>query len=279
MQFRSILSHVLGDLADIVVRLATRGPRAAGVCFLAHWTNLCALLAGRLAREARVRCPCCGWQGHAFNAIDLGRCVLPNCECPQCHAYERHRFLHLYLDRYRPGTFSPGRIVLHFAPEDFVRRFAEGPDGPTYLCTDLEDEKLLPVPAPRFRSDLQAMALCDGAVDGIVCIHVLEHIPNDRQALAEIKRILRPGGEALIMVPFGMHLDATLEHAEPDEELFGHVRDYSPKDFKERLADFHFEKITPAALLGDELARKHGIPESQILYRCTKAACETSGSE
>ncbi|MFQ3577028.1 MAG: class I SAM-dependent methyltransferase [Cytophagales bacterium] len=37
--------------------------------------------------------------------------------------------------------------------------------------------------------------------DGIICNHVLEHIPDDIAAMNEMYRLLKPGGIALITVP------------------------------------------------------------------------------
>lgn len=48
-------------------------------------------------------------------------------------------------------------------------------------------------------------SLADGSVDYVYTLNVLEHIPDDRQALAEIGRVLRPGGRLLVYVPaFGV---------------------------------------------------------------------------
>jgi len=37
--------------------------------------------------------------------------------------------------------------------------------------------------------------------DLVICSHVLEHVPDDRAALAEIRRVLRPSGHAILFVP------------------------------------------------------------------------------
>lgn len=46
-----------------------------------------------------------------------------------------------------------------------------------------------------------ALPFPDGAFDKIVCSEVLEHIPDYRAALAEIHRVLRPGGLLAVSVP------------------------------------------------------------------------------
>lgn len=50
--------------------------------------------------------------------------------------------------------------------------------------------------------DLRSMPLGDGTVDGIVSIAVLEHVPDPRAHVEEMRRVLAPGGRVLCFVPF-----------------------------------------------------------------------------
>jgi SAM-dependent methyltransferase len=70
-------------------------------------------------------------------------------------------------------------------------------------------------------ADACALPLEDACLDGAVSSNLLEHVPDDRQALAEIRRILRPGARAVIVVPVN-----------PDsydcyDRLLGHERRYA----------------------------------------------------
>ena len=49
--------------------------------------------------------------------------------------------------------------------------------------------------------DLHHIAIRDGAIDVALMNEVLEHVPNDRQALREVHRVLKPGGTLLIFSP------------------------------------------------------------------------------
>jgi SAM-dependent methyltransferase len=53
----------------------------------------------------------------------------------------------------------------------------------------------------------QPLPLADGAFDTVILSDVLEHVPEPRALLAEIARVLRPGGHLLLNVPFlyGLH--------------------------------------------------------------------------
>ncbi|MFV0276685.1 MAG: methyltransferase domain-containing protein [Parahaliea sp.] len=46
-----------------------------------------------------------------------------------------------------------------------------------------------------------ALPFADGCFDRVICCEVLEHIPDYRGALAEIRRVLRPGGLLCLSVP------------------------------------------------------------------------------
>lgn len=49
--------------------------------------------------------------------------------------------------------------------------------------------------------DIRALPLTDSSVDLLLATDVIEHVNEDDQAVAEIRRVLRPGGTALITVP------------------------------------------------------------------------------
>jgi SAM-dependent methyltransferase len=49
--------------------------------------------------------------------------------------------------------------------------------------------------------DLCALPLADASVDLVLATDVIEHVAQDGKAVAEIQRVLRPGGTALITVP------------------------------------------------------------------------------
>lgn len=63
------------------------------------------------------------------------------------------------------------------------------------------------VPSGAFgQADTCFLPFPDGAVDAIVTANLLEHVPDDTGALAEFRRVLRPGGRAVVVVPHGPKL-------------------------------------------------------------------------
>jgi SAM-dependent methyltransferase len=53
------------------------------------------------------------------------------------------------------------------------------------------------------QADACALPLTDASVDAAMSANMLEHVPDDRRALAEILRVLRPGARAVVVVPLG----------------------------------------------------------------------------
>jgi SAM-dependent methyltransferase len=166
--------------------------------------------------------------------------------CPGCGSLERHRLLKLWFDaneaRLRGGT------ALHFAPEQSVMRIFK-PAAGRYVTADIDPSRadvVLNI------EDMGSQA--DGSYDWIVCSHVLEHV-DDKKALAELRRILKPGGLLIVMIPMVEGWTTTLE--DPDvlsatdrSRYFGqwdHVRYYGA-DVRERIsaAGFKLEEYTAA---------------------------------
>ncbi len=77
-----------------------------------------------------------------------------------------------------------------------------------------------PGPALRRRAQLHRTvaeagsleAFSSGSYDALLASHVLEHIANPIAALHEWRRVVRPGGQLVIVVP---HLEATFDHRRP----------------------------------------------------------------
>jgi ubiquinone/menaquinone biosynthesis C-methylase UbiE len=78
---------------------------------------------------------------------------------------------------------------------------------------------------------------------------VLEHIADDRKAMSEIYRVMKPGGMAIMQVPVSRRLTKSIEEipVETEQErieVFGqkdHVRIYSAADYICRLQETGFE--------------------------------------
>ena len=199
---------------------------------------------GLAARGTEVECPCCEGRFRAFRA-HRGR---SGAKCPRCGALERHRALWLWLAR-ETDLLRAELSLLHIAPEyELQRRLAKLPNL-RYLSADLDS------PLAMVRTDVLEMQFEDESFDVVMCNHVLEHVADDRRALSEILRVLRPGGWSVLLVPIERHRAVTFEDpaiTDPAERLriYGqedHARVYG-RDYPERLrrAGFEVEVIDPS---------------------------------
>ena len=134
---------------------------------------------------SRVECPCCG--------VRLRRFVrYPSLYCPRCSAYERHRLLALQL-RERPDLLAPPLRLLQISPDRPLERVVEGA-GIDRVSIDIEN------PSVDLRMDVHALTFPDDSFDVVLALAVLDVVDDQPRALAEIARVLRAGGRALLQV-------------------------------------------------------------------------------
>jgi SAM-dependent methyltransferase len=87
------------------------------------------------------------------------------------------------------------------------------------------------------QGDALALPFGDGTFDRVICSEVLEHIPDDRGAMAELARVLRPGGTMAITVPRRGPERINWALSEEYHNLpGGHIRIYSRRVLEGRLA-------------------------------------------
>ncbi|HET9665569.1 MAG TPA: class I SAM-dependent methyltransferase [Desertimonas sp.] len=99
---------------------------------------------------------------------------------------------------------------------------------------EAEDKHIVGV----LRGDATALPFPDDCFDAVITSEVLEHIPDDTGALAELRRVLRPGGVLAITVP--SWLPEQVNWMLSDEyhapaAVGGHVRIYSATELKAKL--------------------------------------------
>lgn len=139
------------------------------------------------------QCNICRWSGPHFQGVDHSESAV----CPGCGSIARDRFLFWSLQHSveRPDE---GRLrLLETSPRldgTYRRAMAQWFD---YLCSDFDQR----AHTGAIRIDLQDIDLPSDSIDVILSPHVLEHVPDYDRALAELYRVLRPGGTLLLQVP------------------------------------------------------------------------------
>jgi predicted SAM-dependent methyltransferase len=203
-------------------------------------------------------CPCCGGTFRAFRPRD----DRPEARCPRCNSYERHRVLWMWL-RDRGGLGGDGLDLLHVAPEPVLEEHLRALPGVRYTAGSLFPTR------DQVRVDLTDIPFPDRSFDIVLCNHVFDEIPDDRLAVAEIHRVLRPGGRLITQTPVDKgraqtYEDPSLSPARRREvfQTADDVRIYG-LDFRDRLsgAGFEVQVVDYAAELDAETVERHGLVE------------------
>ncbi|MBE6196507.1 MAG: methyltransferase domain-containing protein [Rikenellaceae bacterium] len=229
---------------------------------------------GLLLRGKRFTCPLCG---HSFRRLLPYGYVTTreNALCPSCLSLERHRLLWLWMER-ESNLLKEYPRLLHIAPEVCLMKRLKKHyrhQRNSYLTADLES------PLADLHFDIQHTPLADDSFGLVICNHLLEHVEDDRLALRELCRILKPGGWGILLAPIDYNRATTYEDnsiTDPEERtrLFGqydHRRIYG-RDYPERLreAGFEAEEIDYAARLTPEERRRYALPDSDRIYLVRK---------
>lgn len=218
------------------------------------------------SRGDRVSCPVCGGSFRGFAAFNRR----PDARCPGCGALERHRLLWAYLDR-ATDLFSRPQRVLHVAPEPFLRARLAAVHGEGYVHGDVAD--------PEHRVDVTDLPFADGSFDVVLCSHVFEHVPDDLRAMRELRRVLRPGGWAVLDAPVDEARAVTFEDGSITTaagrrrafKQWDHVRVYG-RDYRDRLrAAGWVVELDPWQVEPHDASRFGLRPGTDRVHRCRPA--------
>jgi len=183
-------------------------------------------------QEPQFECPACGFQG-AFVTLHAVYGDRKYAQCPKCGALERHRLMALVMKDVEKSYSFSGKDILHFAPEPFFAPALKA-RARSYRCSDLVMRNM------DMRANLTDLPIESASVDVLLASFILQYIADDMRALREIRRVLRPGG--LAVLPVTVVSDTTVEYPEPNmHESGGHVRAPGP-DYFDRMAEV-FSKV------------------------------------
>ena len=194
--------------------------------------------------------------------------------CPSCGVSDRDRLYALFISKYLSENNVSKMTMLEIAPSKALSKFIKKTGRINLRTADLNmqevDDKI----------DITNMQnYADSSFDSFICSHVLEHVADDRKALSELYRILKPGGWGILMVPIILGIDEidedpTLEDEGERWRRFGqndHIRRYSKKGFLDRVeaAGFRVNQYG-SEYFGVEVFQKNAINEKSILYIVTR---------
>lgn len=214
----------------------------------------------------KYHCPFCGNKSDFFLEIGENFDVIAKKKiigagrrkagCPYCNSTDRERLVYLYLkNEMKIFGSDRSKMILHIAPERNITKKLLRHFKGSYLCGDLFTSGY-DYPKHVKNMDLQNLPFQGNKFDLVICNHVLEHVENDKKALRELHRVLKPGGNAILQVPIAECLETTIEDTnirdpQEREQEFGqadHVRLYG-KDYVTILkaAGFKVERLNRAS--------------------------------
>jgi len=198
-----------------------------------------------------------------------------NFKCPNCKNHDRVRHLFMYFDVLQIWQKMSGKKILHIAPEDaIITKIAENhPDE--YILGDID-----PRNNKTIIMDVSNISYEDNHFDIAICNHVLEHVHNYRKAFAEIYRVLKPSGFAILQTPLSRLLkshfhDDAINSNELRSYFYGatsHLRLFSETKFFEELEDsgFTLEIIPHSKFFTDKDAEVFGVNKKENLIMAYK---------
>jgi len=213
------------------------------------------------------------WEKHCFEPVAKQdeTCNVTAYSCPHCNASDRDRLFSLFLrerlPRHRPAEEF---ALVDFAPAPALSNHIKRNYKISYRTADLFMADV------DDRVDLQDMPdYPEASFDAFICSHVLEHVPADTRAMAELFRILKPGGWGITMVPIPIGFENIREDFSKTTEAerwrhFGqgdHVRIYSRSGFLARLKDAGFNvRMFDRDHFGPRIFERSGLTTTSMLY-------------
>lgn len=208
-------------------------------------------------------CPLCDYYG---NFAPFGVPPRLDARCPSCGSLERHRLIWVLV--LRRALFGPTHSLLHFAAEPVLRRLVQ-PLVARYASAELRADA-----GAELILNIEAIDLPDASYDRIMCNHVLEHV-DDTRALAELFRVLRPGGIALLTTPIVEGWAHSYENPEITDGgarllHFGqrdHIRIFG-RDLRDRIraAGFTLDELTAT----EPDVHRYGLMRGETVFIATK---------
>lgn len=184
---------------------------------------------------------------------------------PEERGYEREYYHRAYFEDH-PGKRRTNQLVVDQLRKAGLEsgRILDVGSGPGYLIRALKEagyeaagldhsQEALRIGAEHVKAEMQLGDVCeripwdDGSFDGVVLHDVIEHLTEEDAALAEIRRVLRPGGLLLL---------STLNESSVLHKLLGkrwsyyqdptHVKPWRAATLRELLERHGFEVVYAA---------------------------------
>ena len=133
--------------------------------------------------------------------------------------------------------------------------------GSMFAAMRAEGEAAPPAGAAALSADATSLPFADGSFDAVIAAEILEHLPDDTAAMAEIARVLRPGGTVAVTVPAWLpERICWALSTEYHEVPGGHVRIFTRAELT--------AKLTAAGLTPAGAHHAHGLHSAYWWLKC-----------
>ncbi|HPR30693.1 MAG TPA: methyltransferase domain-containing protein [Prolixibacteraceae bacterium] len=222
-----------------------------------------------LLKGRKYRCNLCG---STFRILQRDKYQQrENARCPRCQSDESMRTLWFYLTNEILGRKNKNRFLFVGNESILTRKLKESP-----LVFEYCDPAYFHAPGS---DDFDRLP---GNVFDVVILHqVLQYIPDDQLVFSELRRILRPGGIALIQTLIHPDMDRTYENISNPDDIDRLKAHYEPgvlriygTNFSKHLArsGFEIETVDYAEQLGTAARNYYrlGMGPREMIYKCKK---------
>ena len=213
-----------------------------------------------ISKSKKVECNICGWKGFDFYPNVGWGYNEKSMLCPACDCLDRYRSLAAILWTYT-SCFSPNSYVIEVGPSASFQQYCLAQKkNKNYVSFDIKRHAME-------KGDITQMRYHDNTADYFLCFHVLEHIENDFQALSEIRRVLKPGGLAILQVPIDWCVEQTCEYSASNPRDVGHFRRYG-RDFAQRVSScgLKVSEVSVVDFVAEDEIEQFGFSKEPVFF-------------
>jgi ubiquinone/menaquinone biosynthesis C-methylase UbiE len=186
--------------------------------------------------------------------------------CPGCGSLRRNRRLWDILQDY---IKTENISILDFSPSRCLYYKFKSIEKINYVSSDFKNEFLADK-----KYDITGIDCPSENFDIVICYHILEHIADDRKAIKELGRVLKPGGKCFIQTPFKegeIYENPAITNPKERVKHFGqedHLRIYSITGLKQRIEETGLKVEIKQFIIEKE--NYYGFSENEFLLLVTK---------
>lgn len=198
-----------------------------------------------------------GWKNtpRLMAALDVVGSDARQFTCPKCYSHDRERHLFLYFKKFEFLNRFRGANILHFAPEPKLRKIVETQQPERYIKCDL-----YPNEPDIVKVDMTNIPYDSETFDFVIANHVLEHVDDDMKALAELFRVLKKGGCAILQTPYSRKLSVTWSDRGISSE-FARLNAYGQEDHVRLYGSDIFSRFQSVGFVAQIAYHCDALPE------------------